>query len=71
MKLGHGQIDQFERDGIVAAPEFVAPGKRELDDELRRVGLDPSSFTNAKEKRAALKRERLKGPGSQKSVAER
>jgi len=36
--------------------------KKELDDELHRVGLDPKSFTTNKEKRAALKRERLKGP---------
>lgn len=26
-------LEEAKRDGIVAAPEFVAPGKRELDDE--------------------------------------
>jgi hypothetical protein len=38
--------------------------RKELDDELRRVGLDPSSFSTSKQKREALKREKFKGPGS-------
>jgi hypothetical protein len=50
------------------SPEEKAKGKgmskKELDDELRRVGLDPSSFKSNREKKEALRREKLKGPGS-------
>ena len=28
-------LEEAKREGVVAAPEFVAPGKRELDDEAR------------------------------------
>ncbi|MBU6231541.1 hypothetical protein KGP36_02635 [Patescibacteria group bacterium] len=40
------------------------PTKKELDDELRRLGMDPSSFKSMGEKKEAIRRAKLKGPGS-------
>jgi hypothetical protein len=42
------------------------PSKKQLDAQLQKLGLDPSEFKSAREKKAAIKRERQKmeGPGS-------